>query len=206
MSAIPGTLYIVSAASGTGKTSLLSALLEAMPELCVSISHTTRKKRPGEVDGENYYFVDQPTFLEMLERNEFLEHAEVFGNLYGTSSRVLASTLQEGRDLILEIDWQGAQQVRRLMPQAKSIFILPPGRAALEQRLTQRGQDSREVIAGRLREAVEEMSHFVEFDYLVVNDDFAQALLDLQSIFRANRLRQPVQAQRQQKLLRELLA
>lgn len=205
MSVTPGTLYIVSAASGTGKTSLLRVLLEVMPELSLSISHTTRGQRPGEVDGKNYYFVDRETFLKMQGRNEFLEWAEVFGNLYGTSSQVLNDTLQQGRDLILEIDWQGAQQVRRLMPQAKSIFILPPGREVLEQRLTSRGQDSAEVIARRLRKATEEMSHYVEFDYLVINDDFQQALLDLQSIFRANRLRQQVQTQRQQKLLKELL-
>ncbi|AEA82434.1 guanylate kinase [Stutzerimonas stutzeri] len=206
MSATTGTLYIVSAPSGAGKTSLVKALVDAQPQVRVSVSHTTRAMRPGEVDGVNYHFVSRDEFLARLERNEFLEHAEVFGNLYGTSQRWLEQTLAEGYDLILEIDWQGAQQVRRLMPQAKSIFILPPTQEALRQRLNNRGQDSDEIIEKRMREAVSEMSHYVEYDYLVINDDFAHALIDLQSIFRANQLKQQAQQQRHARLLSELLA
>ncbi|MBD7975619.1 guanylate kinase [Serpens gallinarum] len=201
-----GTLYIVSAPSGAGKTSLVKALIDSMPQVRVSVSHTTRNIRPGEVDGVNYHFVVREQFQAMLEGGEFLEHAEVFGNLYGTSQRCLEQTLAEGYDLILEIDWQGAQQVRRLMPQARSIFILPPTQQALRQRLTNRGQDSDEVIDDRMREAVSEMSHYVEYDYLVINDDFAHALDDLKAIFRANQLRQDAQQQRHQQLLSELLA
>ncbi|WP_313284995.1 guanylate kinase [Stutzerimonas kunmingensis] len=206
MSATTGTLYIVSAPSGAGKTSLVKALVDAQPQVRVSVSHTTRPMRPGEVDGVNYHFVSREDFLARLERNEFLEHAEVFGNLYGTSQRWLEDTLAEGFDLILEIDWQGAQQVRRLMPQAKSIFILPPTQEALRQRLNNRGQDSDEIIDKRMREAVSEMSHYVEYDYLVINDDFAHALIDLQSIFRSNQLIQKTQQQRHASLLGELLA
>ncbi|MEN2509007.1 guanylate kinase [Stutzerimonas stutzeri] len=206
MSASTGTLYIVSAPSGAGKTSLVKALLDAQPHVRVSVSHTTRPMRPSEVDGVNYHFVSREEFVERMERGEFLEHAEVFGNLYGTSQRWLEQTLNEGFDLILEIDWQGAQQVRRLMPQAKSIFILPPTQEALRQRLTNRGQDSDEVIEKRMREAVSEMTHYVEYDYLVINDDFAHALIDLQAIFRANQLLQASQQQRFRSLLDELLA
>ena len=206
MAASTGTLYIVSAPSGAGKTSLVKALLDAQPQVRVSVSHTTRPMRPGEVDGVNYHFVSREEFLERLEHDEFLEHAEVFGNLYGTSQRWLEQTLSEGFDLILEIDWQGAQQVRRLMPQAKSIFILPPTQEALRQRLTNRGQDSDDVIEKRMREAVSEMTHYVEYDYLVINDDFAHALIDLQAIFRANPLLQTAQQQRFEALLGQLLA
>ncbi|MCH2338784.1 guanylate kinase [Pseudomonas sp. NPDC047963] len=206
MAASTGTLYIVSAPSGAGKTSLVKALLDAQPQVRVSVSHTTRPMRPGEVDGVNYHFVSREEFLERLEHDEFLEHAEVFGNLYGTSQRWLEQTLSEGFDLILEIDWQGAQQVRRLMPQAKSIFILPPSQEALRQRLTNRGQDSDDVIEKRMREAVSEMTHYVEYDYLVINDDFAHALIDLQAIFRANQLLQTAQQQRFEALLGQLLA
>lgn len=206
MSASTGTLYIVSAPSGAGKTSLVKALLDAQPQVRVSVSHTTRPMRPGEVDGVNYHFVSREEFVERLEHGEFLEHAEVFGNLYGTSQRWLEQTLSEGYDLILEIDWQGAQQVRRVMPQAKSIFILPPTQEALRQRLTNRGQDSDDVIEKRMREAVSEMTHYVEYDYLVINDDFAHALIDLQAIFRANQLLQTAQQKRFRGLLEELLA
>lgn len=206
MAASTGTLYIVSAPSGAGKTSLVKALLDAQPQVRVSVSHTTRPMRPGEVDGVNYHFVSREEFLERLEHDEFLEHAEVFGNLYGTSQRWLEQTLSEGFDLILEIDWQGAQQVRRLMPQTKSIFILPPTQGALRQRLTNRGQDSDDVIEKRMREAVSEMTHYVEYDYLVINDDFAHALIDLQAIFRANQLLQTAQQQRFEAMLGQLLA
>jgi guanylate kinase len=201
-----GTLYIVSAPSGAGKTSLIKALLEAQTQIRVSVSHTTRAMRPGEIDGVNYHFTERSAFIEMLEQDAFLEHAEVFGNLYGTSQRWLEDTLKEGFDLILEIDWQGAQQVRRLMPQAKSIFILPPTPEALRQRLTNRGQDSEAIIDERMREAVSEMSHYVEYDYLVINDDFNSALDDLKAVFRANQLLQAPQQQRFSELLCRLLA
>lgn len=206
MSASTGTLYIVSAPSGAGKTSLVKALLDAQPQVRVSVSHTTRPMRPGEADGVNYHFVTREAFLERLQQGEFLEHAEVFGNLYGTSQHWVEQTLDQGYDLILEIDWQGAQQVRRLMPQARSIFILPPTQEALRQRLTNRGQDSDDVIEKRMREAVSEMTHYVEYDYLVINDDFAHALIDLQAIFRSNQLLQTSQQQRFSALLQELLA
>ncbi|MET1079394.1 MAG: guanylate kinase [Pseudomonas sp.] len=206
MAITTGTLYIVSAPSGAGKTSLVKALIDSQTQIRVSVSHTTRTMRPGEVDGVNYHFVKHEQFLEMLERNAFLEHAQVFSNLYGTSQEWVEQTLAEGFDLILEIDWQGAQQVRRLMPQARSIFILPPSQQALSQRLTNRGQDSDETIAQRMREAVSEMSHYVEYDYLVINDDFTQALDDLKAIFRANQLQQQLQQQRFSDLLSQLLA
>ncbi|OLU34867.1 guanylate kinase [Pseudomonas sp. PA15(2017)] len=206
MSTTSGTLYIISAPSGAGKSSLVKALIDSEPLIRVSVSHTTRGMRPGEQDGVHYHFVDHAQFTAMLERSEFLEHAQVFGNYYGTSQRALEKTLAEGIDLILEIDWQGAQQVRRLMPQAKSIFILPPTLEALRHRLTGRGQDSGEVIEQRMREAVSEMSHYVEYDYLVINDDFSHALSDLKAVFRANQLLQTAQQQRHAGLLSELLA
>ncbi|PAV46946.1 guanylate kinase [Pseudomonas sp. HAR-UPW-AIA-41] len=201
-----GNLYIVSAPSGAGKTSLVKALLEAEPRVRVSVSHTTRAMRPGEVDGVNYHFVTREQFTAMLEQDAFLEHAQVFDNFYGTSQHWVEQTLAEGYDLILEIDWQGAQQVRRLLPQAKSIFILPPTQEALRHRLTNRGQDSGEIIERRMRDAVSEMSHYVEFDYLVINDDFGHALEDLKAIFRANQLLQAPQQMRHGGLLSELLA
>ena len=206
MTVTTGTLYIVSAPSGAGKTSLVKALIEAQEQIRVSVSHTTRAMRPGEVDGVNYHFVSREIFGAMVERGEFLEHAQVFDNFYGTSQTWIEQTLAEGFDLILEIDWQGAQQVRRLMPLAKSIFILPPTQEALRQRLDNRGQDSDEIIDGRMREAVSEMSHYVEYDYLVINDDFKVALDDLKAIFRANQLLQNPQQQRHADLLSQLLA
>ena len=200
-----GTLYIISAPSGAGKTSLVNALVEAEPQIRVSVSHTTRVMRPGEINGVNYHFVEREEFVKMIEHGDFLERAEVFGNLYGTSQSHLQQTLDEGHDLILEIDWQGAEQVRQLMPKARSIFILPPSQGALRQRLDNRGQDSDEIIDGRMREAVSEMSHYVDYDYLIINDDFAHALDDLKAIFRANQLQQKRQQQRFGKLLAELL-
>ena len=201
-----GTLYIVSAPSGAGKTSLVNALTDLDKQIRVSVSHTTRAMRPGEVNGVNYHFVEREEFVKMIEHGDFLERAEVFGNLYGTSQSHLQQTLDEGHDLILEIDWQGAEQVRQLMPKARSIFILPPSLEALHQRLTNRGQDSDAIIEGRMREAVSEMSHYVEYDYLVINDDFKVALDDLKAIFRANQLLQSPQQQRHADLLSQLLA
>ncbi|MCU1727247.1 guanylate kinase [Pseudomonas sp. 7P_10.2_Bac1] len=200
-----GTLYIISAPSGAGKSSLVKALIDVEPHIRVSVSHTTRAKRPGEENGVHYHFVEREEFVKMIEHGDFLERAEVFGNLYGTSQSYLQQTLDEGHDLILEIDWQGAEQVRKLMPQARSIFILPPSQQALRDRLDNRGQDSAEIIDGRMREAVSEMSHYVDYDYLIINDDFALALDDLKAIFHANRLQQKRQQQRFGKLLAELL-
>lgn len=205
MTVTTGTLYIVSAPSGAGKTSLVKALLDSEPNIRVSVSHTTRAMRPGETNGVNYHFVSREQFTAMLDHNDFLEHAQVFDNLYGTSQQWVEKTLAEGLDLILEIDWQGAQQVRKLMPKAKSIFILPPTQEALRHRLTNRGQDSSEIIERRMHDAVSEMSHYVEYDYLVINDDFAHALSDLKAIFRANKLLQEPQQQRHAGLLGELL-
>lgn len=206
MAITTGTLYIISAPSGAGKTSLVKALIDNEPQIRVSVSHTTRAMRPGEVEGVNYHFVGREQFQAMIDNSELLEHAEVFGNLYGTSQAWVEQTLRDGFDLILEIDWQGAQQVRRLMPQSQSIFILPPTQEALRHRLTNRGQDSGEIIEQRMREAVSEMSHYVEYDYLLINDDFAHALSDLKAIFRANQLLQSPQQQRHRGLLSELLA
>lgn len=183
-----GTLYTVSAPSGAGKTSLVAALIERTEALRVSVSHTTREKRPGEENGVNYHFVDEGSFLAMLEKAEFLEHAKVFGNLYGTSQPWVQDQLTQGTDVILEIDWQGAAQVKHLLPNTKAIFILPPSRLTLLQRLTTRGQDNSNTIEGRMAEAVEEMSHYIESDFLVVNDDFDQALAQLQSIIGCHRL------------------
>lgn len=200
-----GTLYIVSAASGTGKTSLLKALLEQTNKIAVSVSHTTRAKREGEVDGQHYHFVDKHQFEQLIEAADFLEHAQVFGNYYGTSQSAVEQQLKSGLDVILEIDWQGAQQVRRLMPQAVSIFILPPSREALLERLTGRGQDSQEIIDGRMAEAVSEMSHYNEFDYIVVNDDFQIALTELASIFKAGTLTVANQTHNHSQMISQLL-
>jgi guanylate kinase len=200
-----GTLYTVSAPSGAGKTSLVNALVERDSNLRVSVSHTTRPMRPGEEDGVNYHFVSEHNFRAMLERAEFLEHAQVFGNLYGTSQSWVEQQLTAGTDVILEIDWQGAQQVKRLMPGTRAIFILPPSRATLEQRLTARGQDNSDTIAARMAEAVEELSHYVESDYLVVNSDFDLALEELRAIVLSHRLLTPCRQLAIEALLRELL-
>jgi guanylate kinase len=201
-----GTLYTVSAPSGAGKTSLVAALVERCREIRVSVSHTTRPMRPGETDGVNYHFIDEAAFEGMLARAEFLEHARVFGNLYGTSRLGVEQELAGGTDVILEIDWQGARQVKALLPTTCSIFIMPPSRATLEQRLQSRGQDDAEVIARRMAEAVEEMSHYEDGDYLVVNDDFDTALNQLESIIVSQRLRTGLQKQRMASLLDDLLA
>lgn len=206
MAEAAGTLFTISAPSGAGKTSLVKALVDAEPELGVSVSHTTRPQRPGEVDGLNYHFCARDDFLSMLERGEFLEHAEVFGNLYGTAQSVVSEALQAGRDLILEIDWQGAAQVKHLLPQTCAIFILPPSRKALQERLTKRGQDDAATIRRRLDAAVAEMPHYVEADYLVINDRFDEALGQLRAIALSERLRTARQAQRLGPQLAELLA
>lgn len=200
-----GTLFIVSAPSGAGKTSLVAALVQKVPGLRISVSHTTRPCRPGEVDGVNYHFIDREAFLAKVEAGRFLEHAEVFGNLYGTSQDWVESMLAEGQDVILEIDWQGAAQVRRLLPDAVSIFILPPSVEVLAQRLRNRGSDENEVIAQRLAGAREEMSHYPEFDFLVINDDFQNALEDLGAIVAAQRLTQRRQQARLGAMLQNLL-
>ncbi|MDH4041904.1 MAG: guanylate kinase [Gammaproteobacteria bacterium] len=201
-----GTLFTVSAPSGAGKTSLVNALIRNNRDLRVSVSHTTRARRPGETDGIDYHFVDAATFQAMLGRAEFLEHAQVFGNLYGTSQQWVEQQLDAGIDVILEIDWQGAQQVKRLMPLTQAIFILPPSRATLKQRLTARGQDDSSIIAARMAEAVEEMSHYVEGDYLVVNRDFDKALAELQAIISSQRLRTSRQQVELAQLLQDLLS
>lgn len=200
-----GTLYIISAPSGAGKTSLVKRLISEMTDLTVSVSHTTRSMRDGEQHGRDYFFVSVDEFRAMIERHAFLEHAQVFDNFYGTARQTVENNLASGLDVILEIDWQGAQQVRRMIPASRSIFILPPSIDVLRQRLQGRGQDSGEVIARRMRDAVTEMSHYAEFDYLVVNDDFQQALSELKSIIVANRLSRERQRQKLVDLLPELL-
>ena len=200
-----GTLYTVSAPSGAGKTSLVKALVETDRQVTVSVSHTTRDMRPGEEDGINYHFVDRAEFLRMLDVDAFLEHAQVFDNYYGTSKGWVEETLRSGRDVILEIDWQGAAQVRRLMPETVGIFILPPSQQALRERLTGRGQDEQSVIERRMEQAIDEMSHYVEADYVVINDDFASALQDLSAIVRAQRHRLQCQQEQHGDLLQALL-
>ncbi|MBI4203889.1 MAG: guanylate kinase [Betaproteobacteria bacterium] len=184
-----GTLFIVSAPSGGGKTSLVKALLAAEPEVKLSISHTTRPPRPGEVNGRDYHFVAPAEFERMLGAGEFLESAVIYGNRYGTSRTWIAEQLEQDHDIVLEIDWQGAQQVRSLMPGTVSVFILPPSLEALEHRLKGRSQDPADVIARRLAAAREEISHVREFDYVIINKDFNRAALELASIIRAERLR-----------------
>jgi len=184
-----GLLFVITAPSGAGKSSLIDALLKDDPRLRLSVSYTTRAPRPGEVNGREYHFVDEKTFVSMLERGEFLESAEVHGNRYGTSQAVIREALARGQDLMLEIDWQGAQQVRRLYPECVGAFILPPSVAELERRMRARGQDSDAVIRRRLASAEDEISHAPEFDYAIINKDFDEAKKDLQAIIRVERLR-----------------
>ncbi len=200
-----GNLFTISAPSGAGKTSLVKALVESMPGVRVSVSHTTRPMRPGEVNGVNYHFVAVEEFVRMLDEAAFLEHAQVFDNYYGTSQDWVEQVLAEGTDVILEIDWQGAQQVRRLMPECIAVFVLPPSLQTLRERLTGRGQDSDEVIAKRLAGAVNELSHYPEADYLVVNDVFEVALNEIKAIITSRRLTLERQSERHAELLESLL-
>jgi len=177
-----GRLFVIAAPSGAGKTSLVRGLMERAPGLRFSISYTTRKQRPNEVHGRDYFFVARDDFEAMVARGEFLEHARVFDNYYGTALSQVEGSLASGQDLILEIDWQGAQQIRRALPECGSIFILPPSRAELERRLRGRGTDAEDVIQRRLRDAASDMTHWSEFDYVVVNDDFERAVADLHAI------------------------
>lgn len=196
-----GNLFIVTAPSGAGKTTLVKMLLEADAGVRLSVSYTTRPARAGEVNGKDYHFVDRDTFEAMLERGEFLESAEVFGNRYGTSQPWLARQMAEGTDVLLEIDWQGAQQVRKLFPGAVGIFVLPPSMEVLIRRLNSRGQDSPEIIARRLKGAKEEISHLGEFDYVIINNRLDEALQDLLAIVRAERLKLARQTARHQDLI-----
>jgi guanylate kinase len=210
MASLLGNLFILAAPSGAGKSSLIKALMEkyegnTTSPMQVSVSHTTRQPRPGEEDGVHYHFVSREQFEALIEQGVFFEYAEVFGNYYGTSRVTIEQTLHQGIDVFLDIDWQGARQVKQLMPDTCGIFILPPSLDVLEQRLNNRGQDSDEVIAGRMSQAVSEMSHFNEFDHVIVNDDFAIALNDLEAVVMAQRLKTVKQAMRYQPLLDELL-
>ena len=199
-----GTLFIISAPSGAGKTSLVGEILSRSDNIQASVSHTTRERRSGEEDGVNYHFVNQSEFLKMVDDDSFLEHAEVFGNHYGTSESWVRMTLELGIDVILEIDWQGAEQARKHFPSSQSIFILPPSKQALQERLTLRGQDNKEVIDRRIAAATQEMSHYIDADYLIINDDFETARTQLESIITAQRCR--LSATDHRDLLNDLLA
>ena len=204
MTSYTGNLYILSAPSGTGKGTLIKGLLECEPKLRLSISHTTRPPRPGERDGVHYHFVDRDTFIDMVTAGAFVEHAEVFGNLYGTSEAAIREPLVAGQDIVLEIDWQGARQVRKRFPENCSIFILPPSLEALRERLQGRGQDAPEVIEDRLAKAAGEVAHYGEYDYLLVNDRLDRAQEQLLAVVHAYALREPAQAVRLAALLGEL--
>jgi guanylate kinase len=199
-----GNLYIISAPSGTGKTTLVKALIESIPDITVSISHTTRGKRSAEVHGVNYYFISKDEFSRMVKHNEFLEHATIFNYHYGTSKKWVQETLAKGIDVILEIEWQGRQQIQLLFPDCINIFILPPSRKALAERIETRNQDKPEVIKQRLEDARIITSHIREYDYIIINDDFATALNDLKSIILSGRLIESRQIKKYAKLLKEL--
>ncbi len=201
-----GQLYIISAPSGAGKTSLVKALIDGVENLSVSTSHTTRSQRPGEIDGVDYHFIKSSEFLKMVERGAFLEHAEVFDNFYGTALESIEAQLYQGHDVILEIDWQGARQVREQISDAISIFILPPSREALRERLHGRGQDSEEIIDRRMRDAVSESSHYDESDFLIINDDFTVARDELSQLITTQRLKTSRQADLYKKMIGDLLA
>jgi len=198
-----GKLYVIAAPSGTGKTSLVKALIESTSNITVSISHTTRPSRPGEIHGKNYYFIEKTEFEHMIYKGEFLEHANVFNHFYGTSRQWVETTLANGLDVILEIDWQGCQQIQRLFPDCVSIFILPPSLNSLSERLIARNQDTPQIIRQRLTDTCETASHIHEFDYLIINDDFTTALNDLKTIVLANRLLEPRQSKKYAALLKE---
>ncbi len=199
-----GTLYIISAPSGAGKTSMIAKLLETLSDAEMAVSHTTRPAREGEIDGKHYHFISADDFLNDVHESKFLEHANVFGNHYGTSKAAVEVLLEKGVDVILEIDWQGAQQVRELMPESLSIFILPPSKTELEKRLRGRGTDSDEVISKRLGQSCDDIKHYNEFDYVVINDDFDTSVKQLESIFHANRTTLDKQQQKNKVLLSEL--
>lgn len=200
-----GLLFVVAAASGTGKTSLVKALLDRTSNLHVSVSHTTRPKRSGELDGIHYHFTDKDNFTSQIEQGGFIEYAEVFGNYYGTSQRTVEEQLKQGHDVLLEIDWQGAAQVRKLFPDSIQIFILPPSQFDLKQRLSNRGTDSVEVIEHRLDCAVSDMQQYVNFDYIIINDSFDRALHELEAVITANRMTLAQQANRHSELIQNLL-
>ena len=200
-----GSLFIITAASGTGKTSLVKQLLATTNDLTVSVSHTTRMPRPGEIDGHHYHFIDVDNFVSDIGDNKFLEHAEVFGNYYGTSEQSVRTQLEAGVDVILEIDWQGALQVKKIFPQATMIFILPPSIATLRQRLSTRAQDTIEVIEQRLAGAVTEMAQYVHFDFVIINDNFEVALTELKAIIVADRQTLNRQQQRYHRTITNLL-
>ena len=201
-----GSLFIITAASGTGKTSLVKQLLATTNDLTVSVSHTTREPRPGEIDGHHYHFTDVDKFVTAISESQFLEHAEVFGNYYGTSEQSVRAQLDAGVDVILEIDWQGALQGKKIFTDAIMIFILPPSIATLRQRLSTRGQDSMEVIEQRLAGAVNEMAQYVNFDYVIINDSFEVALTELKAIIVADRQTLKRQQQRYQRTITNLLS
>ncbi|MAD02436.1 MULTISPECIES: guanylate kinase [unclassified Pseudoalteromonas] len=200
-----GNLFILSAPSGAGKSSLIGALLKKHGDMKVSVSHTTRSPRPGEENGVHYHFVSVDDFKALIEKNDFFEWAQVFDNYYGTSKQAIESQLAAGIDVFLDIDWQGAQQIRKLVDDVETIFILPPSKEELESRLNNRGQDSAEVIAGRMAKAQSETSHYNEYDYVVVNDDFDTALAEIETIVMAKRLSLKSQTLRHQALLENLL-
>lgn len=200
-----GNLFILSAPSGAGKSSLIGALLKKHSDMKVSVSHTTRSPRPGEENGVHYHFVSVDEFKALIEKNDFFEWAQVFDNYYGTSKQAIESQLAAGIDVFLDIDWQGAQQIRKLVDDVETIFILPPSKEELESRLNNRGQDSAEVIAGRMAKAQSETSHYNEYDYVVVNDDFDTALAEIETIVMAKRLSLKSQTVRHQALLENLL-
>ena len=200
-----GTLYIISAPSGAGKTSMVKALLERLADVVVSVSNTTRAPRPGEQDGVDYHFTDKAEFERLVEAGEFLEYAQVFDNYYGTRRATVEAELQAGRDVILEIDWQGARQVASAAPEAVKVFILPPSATALRERLTARGQDSEDIIERRMRDAISEMSHYDEYHYLIFNDEFETAVDDLRTVFVSRRLRLESQRRRHAAALAGLL-
>lgn len=202
----PGNLFIVAAPSGGGKTSLVKKLVSDLDHIAVSVSHTTREKRPGELHGVDYFFIPEQEFISMVGQSSFVEHAQVFNHFYGTSATQITDRLQAGIDVVLDIDWQGAQQIKYAFSQAVSIFVIPPSLDVLKQRLTNRQQDNEHIINSRMQSARDELSHYAEFDYLIVNDDFSKAAAELRAIVIANRLRMVRQSEQQRQLLTFLLS